>query len=186
MKYANVIIFIRERLWQKAINFSCASWHFSIAVCITRSRQMIIFCVFHLRWQSIIFFSIAPCYFSKLSLSEDRNGPWLKFHLGEEKKKKNQLSEIHVVYLMGKIIARQMKQSMTHRNQKEWLETQVGREVRLFLPAFAAIIAHLVFGSLSALPRPGGFWLTRRLKTRRSKSRDTFWWAVLQMWSYLA
>lgn len=131
MKYANVIIFIRECLWQKAINFCCASWHFSIPVCIACFLQMIIFCVFHLRWQSIIFFSIASCYFSKLSLSEERNGPWLKFHL--EKKKKNQLSEIHVVYLMGKIIARQMKHSMTHSNQKEWLGTQLGREVRLFL-----------------------------------------------------
>lgn len=68
MKYANAIIFIRECLWQKAINFSPASWHFNI--CITCFSQKIIFCVFHLRWQSIIFFSIVPCYFSKLSLSE--------------------------------------------------------------------------------------------------------------------
>lgn len=91
------------------------------------------FCVFHLRWQSIIFFSIASCYFSKLSLSEECNGLWLKFH--SEKK----LSEIHVVYLMGKIIARQMKQSMTHSNQEEWLKTQVSKEVRLFTLSFAAI-----------------------------------------------
>lgn len=41
MKYANVIIFIRECLWQKAINFSPASWHFNI--CITCFLQMIIF-----------------------------------------------------------------------------------------------------------------------------------------------
>lgn len=54
--------------------------------------------------------------------------------------KKKIVSEIQVVYLMGKIIARQMKQSMTHSNQKEWLETQVSREVRLFAPTFAAII----------------------------------------------
>lgn len=56
------------------------------------------------------------------------------------REKKKIVSEIQVVYLMGKIIARQMKQSMTHSNQKEWLETQVSREVRLFAPAFAAII----------------------------------------------
>lgn len=42
MKYANVIIFIRECLWQKAINFSSASWHFNI--CITCFSQKIIFC----------------------------------------------------------------------------------------------------------------------------------------------
>lgn len=132
MKYANVIIFIRECLWQKAINFSSASWHFNIPVCITCSSQMIIFCVFHLCWQSIIFFSIASCYVSKLSLSEDCNGLWLKFH-------SEKLSEIHVVYLMEKIIARQMKQSMTRRNQREWLETQVSIEVRLFILSFAAI-----------------------------------------------
>lgn len=90
------------------------------------------FCVFHLRWQSIIFFSIASCYFSKLSLSEECNGLWLKFH-------SERLSEIHVVYLMGKIIARQMKQSMTHSNQEEWLKTQVSKEVRLFTLSFAAI-----------------------------------------------
>lgn len=174
MKYANVIIFIRVRLWQKAINFSCASWHFNIPVCITCCSQMIIFCVFHLRWQSIIFFSIVSCYFSKLSLSEERNGPWLKFHSG----KKKIVSEIQVLYLMGKIIARQMKQSMTHSNQKEWLETQVSREVRLLVSTFAAIIhctcsfAHLVTF------RPDWshvFLLTRRLTTSHSKRYDPFW-----------
>lgn len=149
MRYANVIIFIRERLWQKAINFSSASWHFNIPVCITCFSQMIIFCVFHLRWQSIIFFSIASCYFSKLSLSEERNVLWLKFHSG--KKKKKIVSEIQVVYLMGKIIARQMKQSMTHSNQREWLKTQVSREVRLFTPTFAAIIHMCSFTHLVTL-----------------------------------
>lgn len=89
------------------------------------------FCVFHLRWQSIIFFSIASCYFSKLSLSEECNGLWLKFH-------SEKLSEIHVVYLMGKIIARQVKQSMTHSNQEDWLKTQVSKEVRLFTLSFVA------------------------------------------------
>lgn len=49
------------------------------------------------------------------------------------------LSEIHVVYLMEKIIARQMKQSMTHSNQWEWLKTQVSKEVRLLTLSFAAI-----------------------------------------------
>lgn len=148
MKYANVIIFIRECLWQKAINFSSASWHFN--KCITCFSQMIIFCVFHLRWQSIIFFSIASCYFSKLSLSEECNGLWLKFH-------SEKLSEIHVVYLMGKIIARQMKQSMTHSNQKEWRETQVSKEVRLFILSFAAITRlyiYLLTRSLSHLTHP--------------------------------
>lgn len=90
------------------------------------------FCVFHLRWQSIIFFPIASCYFSKLSLSEECNGLWLKFH-------SEKLSEIHVVYLMGKIIARQMKQSMTHSNQGDWRKTQVSKEVRLFTLSFATI-----------------------------------------------
>lgn len=170
MKYANVIIFIRERLWQKAINFSCASWHYNIPVCITCFSQMIIFCVFHLRWQSIIFFSIASCYFSKLSLSEERNGLWLKFHSG-----KKIVSEIQVVYLMGKIIARQMKQSMTH---KEWLETQVSREVRLFAPTFAAIIHHACSFTHLVTLRPGWshvFSLTRCLTTRHSKRYDPFW-----------
>lgn len=94
------------------------------------------FCVFHLRWRSIIFFSIASCYFSKLSLSEECNGLWLKFH-------SEKLSEIHVVYLMGKIIARQMKQSMTHSNQEEWLKTQVSKEVRLLTLSFAAITRYI-------------------------------------------
>lgn len=132
MKYANAIIFIRERLWQKAINFSCASWHFNIPVCITCFSQMIIFSVFHLHWQSIIFFSFVSCYLFyifKSVMASDWN-------FTQEKKI---VSEIQVVYLMGKIIARQMKQSMTHSNQKEWLETQVSREVRLFAPTFAAI-----------------------------------------------
>lgn len=103
------------------------------------------FCVFHLRWQSIIFFSIASCYFSKLSLSEECNGLWLKFH-------SEKLSEIHVVYLMGKIIARQVKQSMTHSNQEDWLKTQVSKEVRLFtlsLLQTPAILVHIPIMSLS-------------------------------------
>lgn len=70
-------------------------------------------------------FQLRLVVFSKLSLSEGCNGLWLKFH-------SEKLSEIHVVYLMGKIIARQMKQSMTHSNQREWLGTQVSGEVRLF------------------------------------------------------
>lgn len=63
---------------------------------------------------------------------------------GQKKPKQNQQSEIHVVYLMGKIIARQMKQSMTRSNQREWLGTQVGREVRLLALLFAVITPALI------------------------------------------
>lgn len=130
MKYANVIIFIRECLWQKAINFPSASWHFNI--CITCSLQMIIF-VFSICVDRALFsFPLHLVIFPKLSLSEECNGLWLKFHT-------EKLSEIHVVYLMGKIIARQMKQSMTHSNQDDWLETRVSGGVKVFTLSFAAI-----------------------------------------------
>lgn len=142
MKYANVIIFIRKRLWQKAINFSRASWHFNIPVCIACFLANDYFLCFPSLWQSIIFFSIASCYFfffrNFLCLRSVMASDW-NFTRGKKKKKKI-VSEMQVVYLMGKIIARQMKQSMTHSNQREWLETQVGREVRLLAPTFAAII----------------------------------------------
>lgn len=122
------------------------------------------FCVFHLCWQSIIFFSSASCYFSKLSLSEDCNGLWLKFH-------SEKLSEIHVVYLMEKIIARQMKQSMTHSNQDDWLETQVSKEVRLFTLLFAAI-THCILSFTHSIIHSYEWSVARSRTYRFSISRD--------------
>lgn len=130
MKYANVIIFIRECLWQKAINFSSASWHFNI--CITCFSQMIIF-VFSISVDRALFsFPLHLVIFLNFPCLKRCNGLWLKFH-------SEKLSEIHVVCLMEKIIARQMKQSMTHSNQEEWLQTQVSREVSLLTLSLAAV-----------------------------------------------
>lgn len=142
MKYANVIIFIKDRLCQKAINFSAASWHFNI--CINCFSQMIIF-VFSISLDRALFsFPSRLVIFRNFFLSEDCNGLWLKFH-------SEKLSEIHVVYLMEKIIARQVKQSMTHSNQKDWLKTQVSKEVRLFshLLQISTTLIHLLIPSIS-------------------------------------
>ena len=163
MKYANVIIFIRECLWQKAINFSSASWHFNI--CITCFSQMII---------SVFSISVDRALFSfPLRLVIFLNFLCLKSVMASDwnfiQKK---LSEIHVVYLMEKIIARQMKQSTTYSNQDDWLKTQVSKEVRLFTLSFAVInhslhsliysfhhtLTWLIFSLLTQLFRTVGFW----------------------------
>lgn len=131
MKYANVITSVRECLWQKAINFLSGSWHFNI--CITCYLQMI-FCVcFAIPIDRVLFsFPLHLVIFLNFPCLKSSNSLWLKFHW-------EKLSEIHVVCLMEKIITRQMKQSMTHGNQGEWLPTQVSKGVSLFtlLPTYS-------------------------------------------------
>jgi len=105
MKYANVIISVRECLWQKAINFLSGSWHFNI--CITCYLQMIFSVCFAIPIDRVLFsFPLHLVIFLNFPCLKSSNSLWLKFHW-------EKLSEIHVVCLMEKIITRQTKQSMT-------------------------------------------------------------------------
>lgn len=161
MKYANAIIFIRECLWQTAINFAppdpllCTSTlshmhHLLGAIDNFPAISISVDGVF------IFFFNCALLLFETFSvwssiMDSDWNFIQTNQREGEEKK---QQSEIHVVYLMGKIIARQMKQSMTRSNQRDWLGTQGGGEVRRLALPFAvntlALIGLVTFHSDSS------------------------------------